>query len=184
MTLFKLEPPKLYSIAIMPSNEFNLGIKSLKRRIFEKIGSYPSCNSEGHITLNKFMATIESLYQWEKLLFTFCENKIPYEIYFNGTGVFPKGTFYLELDSKTKNTTIELMRDFHLASKQLKPNVKVTTPHLSIARTGLTSQQLEIAKELIEPIDLKFVCDSLCIRRFNEQRQQYDLYKRIQFAGS
>lgn len=129
------------------------------------------------------MATYESLYQWEKLLLKFCQNKIPFEICFNGTGVFPNGTFYLELQNKTKITTVNLMQDFHVASSQLRPHVKVTTPHLSLARTGLTSQQIEIAKVLIEPIDLKFVCDSLCIRRFNEKRQQYDLYKRIQFAG-
>jgi hypothetical protein len=75
------------------------------------------------------------------------------------------------------------MSTFHNATKQLKPNTKVGVPHLSIARKGLTAQQIEIAKTLIGPIDLTFTCDSLCIRKYDEQKRQYELYRKIQFSG-
>ena len=53
-------------------------------------------------------------------------------------------------------------------------------PHVSIGR-GLSEKNLQIAKEMIRNINLKFLCDNLAIRKYNPDKQQYEVISRTYF---
>jgi len=171
----------LYSIVILPPETLIQQIAAMKQQLKSKIGFYHSCNSVAHITLNVFMGYEETLLRWERYISNFVRNRTNIPLCFNKTGHFVNGAFFLAPDEGSKAELLRIMKSFY-AGFPAPAFGKSNAPHISIGRQ-LDQNQLTVAKNLISDVSLSFVCDSLVIRKFNEARQQYDVYKTFPFCG-
>lgn len=172
-----------FSTAICPSEEVVEQVRLLKEELSEQTGWFGSRNADAHITLNLFLADENELINWEQFLSMFCSNQTPFEVMLVKTDFFRRsGAFYLSPDDSSKQTLISLMENFHTAIP-FDEKAHSNEPHLSIARR-LNPKQLKIANQLWEAksFDIRFTVDNLAIRKFNEVRKQYDIYKRFGFG--
>jgi 2'-5' RNA ligase len=176
---------ELYSIAVCPPEEFVDAVSSMKKKLSEQIGWFNSKNSEAHITFNVFMADEGEIQTWENYLAGFCRSIQPFDISFFKTGTFPRnGAFYLDPEDRAKEHLIAVMKKFH-QSAPYKIEKTSLDPHLSIARR-LKPDQIKAAKELWpdETFSLKFNCNNLAVRKFNNKMKQYAVEKRFDFGNS
>lgn len=180
LPLFNEEPAEKYSIAICPDDTTVSKVDNMKTLLAERIGNYRSRNAKAHISFFEIELIESELERLEQKLSRFCHTQTAFEIHLNHTATFSHGTFYLGLNEASKMPVIKLRNELFKALS-LRTNAPFN-PHMSIARTGLTKPQLTIATEAIKDVDLKFVCDSLCIRRFNRDKGQYDIYRRMMFS--
>ena len=171
----------IYSVAISPPEAVISQVADMKQQLKNKIGFYQSCNSLAHITINGFIGNEATLQRWQRYLTDFTANCTPMTLCFNRTGYFGNGAFFLAPDDESKVGLVGMMKRFH-AGFPAAAFGKSTVPHISIGRQ-LNDDQLAVAKDLITNVDLSFVCDNLVIRKLNEDRGQYDIYKRFDFSG-
>lgn len=169
----------LYSVVISPPEEIINEVAAMKQQLKNSIGRYPSCNSLAHITFNVFIGNEETLQRWERFVGNFVMSLLPMQLHFDKTGYFGNGAFFIAPDENSKIELVKVMKNFH---KQFPAPAhgKSKEPHISIGRQ-LNEEQLAIAKELFPAANLSFTCDNLVIRKFNEERKQYDIYKRFDF---
>lgn len=169
-----------YTVVVSPPIPVIDAIAAMKEQLKERIGRYPSCNSQAHITFNLFTGGGETLQKWEDYLAAFTAQCSPMSLNFNHTGTFENGAFFLAPDEASQAKLVNMMKEFH-RSAPANHFAKSTTPHISIGRQ-LSRQQLDIARELIQDVSVSFMCKDLVIRVFNPQRGQYDIYKRFTFG--
>lgn len=176
-----LKHPQLfqYSVAISPPDIVIERVRQLKQELRSAIGWYPSVNALAHITFNVFRSDTPALLQWEKYIAHFAAQQSPVSLRFNRTDAFSNGAFFLAPDEASEHVLTDMMQDFHrLTPFSTHQSVK---PHISIARR-LNTGQLAIARALIPAVDIRFVCNDLVLRHFNESRKQYDIYRRFEFG--
>jgi hypothetical protein len=174
---------RLLSVSVCFPENVAIQLRQFKQQLFEQVGWFPSKNSEPHMTINVFQAGERELFIWDKFLVQFCRTISSFEIRFVKTNSYANGAFYLSPDKTSKRILIKLMKLFHSCSP-LSAEVKITDPHVSIGRK-LNDNQLKIANQLFSNrnFDIKFMCDQLTIREFDEERQQYRVNKHFDFGG-
>lgn len=173
----------LYSIAIHPSEEIISLVKSMKEELAEAIGWFNSKNSVAHITINEFEADTVSIERIKKQLFQICDAFEPIDIHFDAYGSYPNnGAFFLAPDGDSKEGLKAIMKSIN-DSLRVKAMFKSSDPHLSIARR-LTPEKTVVANDMFTSIDLRFLCDSVVIRKFNTERKQFDVMDTFRFNGN
>jgi 2'-5' RNA ligase len=162
---------KKYAIAILPPESIIALIKSMKEQLDKEIGWFHSKNSVGHITICEFMANEAILEIVKNRLIKLCDGLEPVEVSLTRFNSFPNGAFFMEPDEISKKKLTPIMKQVHktLSLLSLKKSIN---PHLSIAR-GLDSEKLKKANQLFTTIDLCFLCESMVLREFDENRHQF-----------
>lgn len=169
-----------YSVVISPPDPVLEEVRQMKQALRSAINWYSSVNALAHITFNVFEAEDDEIARWEAYVASFAAQQSSFAIRLDHTSTFSNGAFFLEPDDHSDLLLIQMMKAFHQqAPFSAKESV---TPHLSIGRR-LKPEQLPLARALIREVDIRFVCDNLVLRRFNEGRKQYDIYKRFPFGG-
>jgi 2'-5' RNA ligase len=161
----------LYSLVIHPSDSILSLVKSMKEHLATEVGWFNSKNSVGHITICEFKATEKGIENIKKQINKICNSLSPVEVYLNEFGSFPNGAFFIAPNTDSKKSLKHIMKQFH--KSLLIPNMeKSDNPHLTIARR-LKPENLAKANRLFTAIDLDFVCDSVILRQFDENKKQF-----------
>lgn len=171
----------LYSIAICLPNAADAYVREMKEHLYREAGWYASKNSHAHITINVFEADEKLIVNIENQLRAICAGMQAENIHINATGYYDVGAFYLSPDETSVKYLKQLMHGIH---RQIKIADQKTSndPHISIGRQ-LKPEQMQTAKRLFarRPIDLNFLCDRVCIRKFDAQIKQYRIHKEFLF---
>lgn len=171
---------ELYSIALSPSEAIISEVTEMKEKLNTKIGWFNSKNSGAHITINQFLASEAELETVKTELMAICDTLQPIEVTFNEFGTYPSnGAFFIAPDAASTASLKILMKQIH-ESLQVDTEFKNNEPHMSIARR-LTPEKLEIAKGLFPSVNLKYWCDSVVIRKFNDAKKQFDIVVEFKF---
>jgi len=166
-----------YSLAIQPNEPVLSMVTEMKQLLNHKIGHYGSVNSLAHISLFEFELEEEKRYP---IVLSYCKRIIaglaPFYITFKGFGHFTnptkKFTYYVKVE--------ESVKEIVSYCKQIKKGSPYTlidkykTPHMSIGRK-LTQEKLGIASALLTDFYATDFCETFVIRKFNNQRGQYDI---------
>lgn len=171
-----------YSVAIYPSEEVIALVKRMKETLSDKVGWFHSKNSVGHITICEFKATDAVIDKVKQQLLRLCDGLEPVEVYLNGFGSYPNGAFFIAPDTNSKNNLKPIMKRINdtLIIQHLH---KSDDPHLSIARR-LSPEQVQIAFRMFPFIDAHFLCNSVVLRKFNEQIKQFEVTDTFMFQGN
>lgn len=172
---------KHYSVVIYPSEAVIALVKSMKEGLAKEVGWFHSKNSVGHITICLFKATDEAIENIKKQLSSVCDTLEPVEVCMNEFGSYPNGAFFISPDQDSKGGLIHIMKRVQESLHNLNMQ-KSDDPHLSIARR-LTPQKLERAKSLFTLIDVHFLCDSIVLRKFDENIKQFAVTDEFKFNG-
>jgi hypothetical protein len=169
-----------FSLVIFPTQEQSELVKSYKQLLKSKIGWFGSVNAGAHITIINFDDEFSLNLHLEKIR-EFCRTAIPKNVVLNKWNSFGDRTFFIAPEENSKLYLDTLIKELHLYLG-FKP--KDSHAHLSIAR-GLDPNKMEAAYELFKNIEvsLKFNCDALYLRKFNEETKQYsDIAEKISFV--
>ena len=170
-----------YSIAFVPTLETILLIKSYKDLLASKIGSYKSRNSIAHITIKEIFANDKELELTINQLTRCCESFKTVNVHCTHFSSYPTNrTIFIEPDLNSKSNLIPLMKKIK-KSTTLKSNHTSTDPHISIGR-GIVKYE-EAMATLNFPLNINFEINSVCIRKFNPEIKQYEIFKIIPFLG-
>lgn len=173
---------KDYSVAIYPSEAIISLVKSMKEQLAKEVGWFHSKNSVGHITICEFKATDTEIEIIKNQLDKLCDTIKPVEITLNGFDSYPNGAFFISPDAVSKNSLKPIMKRVQelLRVRNMK---KSDDPHMSIARR-LTPENLEKAKALFTVIDVTFLCDSIVLRKFDENIKQFFVTDTFKFKSN
>lgn len=170
-----------YSIAFIPDSETISLIKSYKEFLASKIGSYKSKNAMAHITIKEIYANEKELTLTINQLKRCCESFNPIQVRCTNFNSFPTNkTIFIEPDLNSKNNLIPMMKKIQ-KNTTLKSNHVSSDPHISIGR-GIVKFEEALAI-LNFPLEINFEIHSVCIRKFNPNVKQYEIYKIIPFLG-
>ncbi|MFV8343538.1 2'-5' RNA ligase family protein [Flavobacterium sp. XS2P39] len=173
---------KEYSVAIYPPDAISLLVKSMKEQLATEVGWFHSKNSVGHITICEFKATDSEIESIKKQLDKLCANLNSVKVTLNHFGTYPNGAFFISPDAASKDNLIPIMQ--HIQRSLCIQNMKKSDdPHVSIARR-LTPENLEKAKALFTTIAIDFLCDSIVLRKFNENIKQFDVIDTFKFNNN
>lgn len=166
-------------------------VQAGKKRALKKAigGFYNSVNSEAHITLFEFYAYDEQNPALLKELARAIGMLAPFDVEFQGFNHFATtGAFYIQLSSESSRSIIERCIRFR---QTLSPEIlsihtegwtdMFDTPHMTIGRR-LQPHSIETAYLLFKNFDAKFWCDSIAIRKFNDDRKQFDVIAELPMA--
>ena len=173
-------PIPLYSLVIFLNYEQLTLIKSYKQLLKDHIKKFGSVNAAAHITIINFENELSLQLHLDRIR-EFCKTAIPQKVTLNAWDSFGESTFFIAPNQPSKHYLDNLIIDLR---RYLGFKIKNVHAHLSIAR-GLDAKNMKIAYELFRniPINLQFNCDSLYLRRFNEQTKQYsDIIEKIDFG--
>ena len=173
---------KHYSVVIYPSEAVIALVKSMKEGLAKEVGWFHSKNSVGHITICLFKATDKAIENIKNQLSSVCETLEPVEVCLNEFGSYPNGAFFISPDEDSKNSLIPIMKRVQESLHDLNMQ-KSDEPHLSIARR-LSPEKLEKAKSLFPLIDVHFLCDSIVLRKFDENIKQFTVTDTFRFNGN
>ena len=162
---------KQYSIAIYPSEAVIALVKSMKDQLAQEVGWFNSRNSVGHITICEVKATDAAIEIIKKRLSQLCDTLKPVEVRLNAFGSYPNGAFFISPDEDSKNSLKPIMKRVHESLRNFDLQ-KSNDPHLSIARR-LAPEKLQTANRLFTSIDVEFLCDSIVLRKFDENIKQF-----------
>ncbi|MFV7235662.1 MULTISPECIES: 2'-5' RNA ligase family protein [Flavobacterium] len=173
---------KDYSVAIYPSEAIISLVKSMKEQLAKEVGWFHSKNSVGHITICEFKATDTEIEIIKNQLDRLCDTLQPVEVTLNGFGSYPNGAFFISPNAVSKNSLKPIMKRIQ-ESLRVRNMKKNDDPHLSIARR-LTPENLERAKALFTTIDVDFLCDSIVLRKFDENIKQFVVIDTFKFNNN
>lgn len=162
---------KLYSLVIHPPQDILDLVKSMKEQLAAEIGWYNSKNAVGHITICEFKATETAIDSIKKQISKLCAPITPVAVQLNAFDSFPNGAFFIAPSNDSKKELKPIMKQFN-KSLQIFEMKKSDNPHLSIARR-LSPENLAKANHLFTTIDLHFICNSVVLREFDENRKQF-----------
>lgn len=162
---------KRYSLVIHPPDGILLLVKTMKEQLATEVGWYNSKNAVGHITICEFKAAETAIESIKKQISRLCDSLVPVPVHLNEFNSFPNGTFYIAPDRDSKKDLKHIMKHFN-KSFHVQDMKKSDNPHLSIARR-LSPKNLIKAIQLFTEIDLHFVCDSVALRQFDENKKQF-----------
>jgi hypothetical protein len=173
---------KQYSVAIYPSEAVVALVKSMKEQLAKEIGWFHSRNSVGHITICEFKATDKQIEIIKNQLSRLCDTLEPAEVSLNEFASYPNGAFFMSPNEDSKNRLKLLMKQVHESLRNLNMQ-KSNDPHLSIARR-LTPENLKKANRLFTTIDIHFLCDSIVLRKFDENIKQFFVIHEFKFNNN
>jgi len=173
---------KQYSIAIYPSGAILDLVKSMKIQLAQEVGWFHSKNSAGHITICEVKATDTTIEIIKKRLSEVCDTLKPVEVRLNKFGSYPSGAFFIAPDEDSKNNLKPIMKRVQDSLRTFDLQ-KSDDPHLSIARK-LTPEKQKRAIRLFPPIDVLFLCDSIVLRKFDENIKQFFVTDTFTFNGN
>ncbi|MBL7711366.1 MAG: 2'-5' RNA ligase family protein [Chitinophagaceae bacterium] len=174
----------VYSIAICPPSEVTCYVRELKEELRLRIGHYPSCHSEAHLSLTHFTADERAARRWLLVLEKCCAGVSSFEFRLKGVRAFSQGTVYMMPDAESRERFLGLCGQIRQASGRLKKHPFSLTPHLTIARQ-LDEQQLDTAFRVLMPkaVATRFLCSDIALRKFDPDRGQYTIVQRIPFGN-
>nr|WP_295927193.1 2'-5' RNA ligase family protein [uncultured Dyadobacter sp.] len=187
-----MNEPIRYIIAIRPPADIIVEVKEMKLALRKAIGGfYNSVNSEAHITLFEFYAYDEHYPALLNELSRTIGMLAPFDLEFQGFNHFATtGSFYIQLISESSRSIIERCIQFR---NTLSPEIlsihtegwtdMFDTPHMTIGRR-LRADWIEIAYSLFNDFNKKFCCNSIAIRKFNDDRKQFDVIAELPMAGA
>jgi len=169
-----------YSLAVQPNEPVLSRVKEMKEQLRRAIGHYSSANSVAHISLFEFTLEekrypIVSSY-YKKVI----AGLAPFPIMFEGVDYFSHSTyftFYVKLEECSLQTIVNYCKQIKKASPYLLTN-KYNLPHMSVGRK-LTKEGLDAACALFTEFNATDFCKTFVIRKFNNQRRQYDIEEEI-----
>jgi hypothetical protein len=173
---------KHYSVAIYPSEAVIALVKSMKLGLAKEVGWFHSKNSVGHITICEFKATDTTIEIIKHQLSSVCNTLKPVEVCLNDFGSYPNGAFFISPDAASKSILKPIMKRVQESLHNLNMQ-KSDDPHLSIARR-LTPKKLERAKSLFILIDVHFLCESIVLRKFDENIKQFFVIDEFKFNNN
>jgi 2'-5' RNA ligase len=165
---------KLYSLVIHPPEGHLILVKSMKEQLAVEVGWYNSKNSVGHITICEFKATDTEIESIKKQIIKLCNSLHPVPVRLNQFGSFPNGAFFIAPNDDSKMDLKHIIKRFNKSLK-IQDMKKSDNPHLSIARR-LTPENLLKASQLFSAIDLNFVCNSVVLLLFYENKKKFFLH--------
>lgn len=169
-----------YSLVIYPQKSIIDQVKVFKGMLFDKVGKYSSLNSEAHITIIKFLANKHELSIFKKKIEMFCNSQKQQEVVFDQLSLskFSHAAVVLPNDS-SKPYLSDLLKRLR---KQLKTSQTIngSNAHISIGRE-LSSVQIDQAENLYDHVSLKFNCDTVAVRKFNETKKQFEVIQTFKF---
>ena len=170
-----------YSIAIIPSDEIVNQFKTFKDLLAENIGSYKSRNSIAHISIKEFYGNSQDLALVKKQLERTCNTMKPFEVSLTTFNSYPNSkAFFVAPDTFSKELLKQVMKQIQKAVTVKSDSIS-SDPHISIGR-GL--KNLEQAHVLFNfPIDLKFECNGVSIRKYNPEIGQYEVNETFNFKS-
>lgn len=173
---------KRYSIVIQPSNSVIEEVKQMKELLASKIGWYNSKNSVAHITINEFEQNEIELVNIKSKLTEITTYLKSQEVQFTNFDVFPNGAFFLKPNVSSRHYLKKIMTSVH-QKFSYPTNIKSYEPHMSIGRR-IQPESIEIAKSLFsKDPNISFMCDTIALRCFNEERKQFDVIATFSFLG-
>ena len=187
-----MNEPTRYIIAIRPPAVMIAQVREMKLALRKAIGGfYNSVNSEAHITLFEFYALDE---HYPALLeeFTKAASMLsPFKLQYQGYNHFAEsGAFYIQLTSESSRSIVERCIQFR---NTLSPEIlsiytegwtdMFEIPHMTIGRR-LRADWIETAYSLFKNYNAKFWCNSIAIRKFNDDRKQFDVIAELPMAGA
>lgn len=187
-----MNQPIRYIIAIRPRADIISEVKEMKLALKKAIGGfYNSVNSEAHITLFEFYAFDEHYPALLEECARAARTLEPFELEFQGFHHFVKsGAFYVHLTGQSSYSIIERCIQFR---QTFSPEIlsihtegwtdMFDTPHMTIGRR-LQPHWIDIAYSLFKEFNARFWCDSLAIRKFNDDRKQFDVIAELPMIGT
>jgi hypothetical protein len=173
---------KDYSVAIYPSEAIIALVKSMKEQLAKEVGWFHSKNSIGHITICEFKATDKQIEIIKKQLDRLCDTLHPVEVCLHEFSSYPNGAFFISPNKDSKSILKPIMKRIQ-DSLHIQNMKKSNDPHLSIARR-LTPENLERAKTLFALVDIHFLCDSIVLRKFDENIKQFIITDTFKFNNN
>ncbi|MBA5792231.1 2'-5' RNA ligase family protein [Flavobacterium sp. xlx-214] len=171
-----------YSVVFMPDAQTIALIKEMKLRLSDEIGWFNSKNSLAHFTLFEFLEEAANESQFCKQLERIASEINPFEMTCDAFDSFENGAFYIKPNTETSLLMANEMKTVLKESTSIKKTITNTTPHLTIGRR-LNNDQLMVAKQMFQEIDISFFVAHLTLRKFNEQTRQFDLYQHFPLLG-
>lgn len=136
-----------------------------------KFGStYTIFNLESELTLELYINQIKE----------FCKTITPQKVKFNSFTSFGNHTFYISPDEESQLYLNKIIINLH---KYIGFDIKNAQAHRTIAR-GLDEERIKKVKQqfILTIVNFEFICNSIYVRRFNEQTKQYsDIIEKIKF---
>lgn len=177
----KKDPP-LFSLVIFPTPDHSKLIKSWKQLLKSKIEWFNSANSVAHITIIQFENEMELALYIDSVR-EFCKTVVAQNVTFDSFGKFEyAGAFFIAPNTNSKMYLDNLIVAIHKFI-DFKINPDRVNAHMSIARK-LHGEKMKTCEILFKNIDvnLKFCCDAIYVRKFNEQSKQYsEIIEKISF---
>lgn len=167
----------------MPDAQTIALIKDMKLNLSTKIGWFGSKNALAHFTIFEFLENEQNELQLFKILERVAAHIQPFEMTCNAFNSFDNGAFYIQPNSISTDMMTNEMKYILEETKAIKKTITNTTPHLTIGRR-LNEEQLKVAKEMFHEINIHFPVTHLTLRKFNEERKQFDLYKHFPLLGN
>ncbi|REA59530.1 2'-5' RNA ligase family protein [Dyadobacter luteus] len=185
----------VYALAINPDPHIMRLSGNMKNTIREGLNrNFGSYNALPHITLLSFEAQeknyLNILAEFKKVLAVIT----PFQLGFAGYGDFiakKNCTFFVKPDDDSSDAIIERCQKIgSLFDKSVRRKyidswkmVVKKTPHMTLARE-LTEKEVAVCYD-VTPTDFSesFFCKYFVIRKFNEQRGQFDILDTIELLG-
>lgn len=161
---------KKYSVAIQPPLSQIDYVKSMKDRLFDNIGNYPSRNSIAHITICEFTIDDSAIHNIKLQISKICNTFIPFQVSLDNFGTYNNvGAFYIGPNRESNDNLKLIITKTQNALRNLKLD-KSINPHMSIARR-LTPENLKIASQLFITVNIDFLCDRIVLREYEPHKQ-------------
>jgi len=165
-----------YSLAIQPNEPVLSRIREMKQQLKRTIGHYGSANAAAHISLFEFKLEENKYPVFSSYYKKAIAGLEPFDIIFTGFDHFEHSTdftFYVKLEECSMQTIVNNCKQIKKASPYSLIN-KYNSPHMSVGRK-LTKEGLDIAYDLFTEFNMTDFCETFVIRKFNNQRRQYDI---------
>jgi 2'-5' RNA ligase len=171
-----------FSLVIEPSTEVIMQVDYQKQKLGNLLNDrYPSKNAKAHITINVFLADEIELKSVIRYLDHFRTRERPFEVNFKGIKHYENGAVYIAPKADSRKQLTMLMKRVS-SDFPIKTDVKSTEPHISIGRK-LTEEQVLLALKKLYT-HFSFQCDTLLLRKFDENKKQYQPLIRFEMGFS
>lgn len=155
----------------------------MKAALVQEVSWFHSKNSVAHITICLFTASDERIKSVKDILQKICRDLKPVPVCLNDFGSYPNGAFYIAPDVISKKRLVPIMQQVNESLNFIPDLQKNEDPHLTVARR-LAPSKLERAKALFKIVDINFLCDSIVLRKFDENVKQYIVTDTFTFEGN
>ena len=166
----------------MPDVQTIALIKEMKLNLSTKIGWFGSKNALAHFTIFECLENEQNEPQLFKILERVAAHIQPFEMTCDALNSFDNGAFYIQPNSNSTNMMANEMKYILEETNAIKKTITNTTPHLTIGRR-LNEEQLHQAKKLFQEIFVHFPVTHLTLRKFNDEKKQFDLYQHFPLLG-